>query len=154
MAREIRGVAHPVGGAVYTPQASPPPTPPSHDLLLHRAARTDAALDEVIGDEGFAFDTETLQHLANQWADFASRYEDALSDADLIASAEGPGIEYASAGHAEKLRASGRALRDALQERIRYCEEMRDKFRAALGDHLSTEGDAETTLSKVKGEME
>lgn len=152
MARKIRGIAHPAAGAVYIPETAPPSSPPSHDLLLHRAARTDAALDEVIGDEGFAFDTETLQHLADQWDDFARRFGKALRLADDLTQAEGPGLDYASVGHAETLAASGKALKAALDERVRYCEDMRDRFLTALGKYIEAEDEAETTIDKGRFE--
>ncbi|EID53937.1 hypothetical protein AB8O38_15075 [Saccharomonospora xinjiangensis] len=106
----------------------------------------------MIGDEGFAFDTETLQHLANQWADFARRYRDARDLANHLTRAEGPGLDYASVGHAETLVASGQALKAALDERVRYCEDMRDRFLAALGKYIAAEDEAETTIDKGRFE--
>ncbi|WP_232283763.1 hypothetical protein [Saccharomonospora cyanea] len=156
MAEEIRGIASP-SEAVYVPQAAPPPfaMPSPQDLLLFRADVGNAVLGQATREgDGFAFDAETLERLANKWEDFTRRYRETLLLARDIVLAEGPGLDYASVGHAEKVRESGDALREALEERVKYCADMRDKFLAALGGYTDAENDAEATVTQEKGKFE
>ncbi|WP_342750252.1 hypothetical protein [Amycolatopsis australiensis] len=91
------------------------------------------------GGAGFAYDEATLHSLAKEWRELANEFRDDVGRAEAIARAQGPGLEYASEGNAELVRASGRALAETLQQRADYCDAMADKFVAALGKYATAE---------------
>lgn len=153
---EIDGIVHPAD-SVYTPQTATPlfPVPRAGDLLLFRADVSNAVIAQAVRDgDGFAFDADSLERLAAMWDDLAHRYTEAVRLGRDLVSVEGPGLEYASTNHAERLRASGQALQQALSERARYCEDLRDKFHAAHGRYVNAEDDAEATVTQEKGKFE
>ncbi|PXY32781.1 hypothetical protein BAY60_07065 [Prauserella muralis] len=88
---------------------------------------------------GYAFTPDQLHTIAGEWETLAERYAQAKVKAQIIAYAEGPGADYASINNAEKVSASGTELLAALDERVRYCEQMAQKFRAAFGAYLAAE---------------
>ncbi|MFJ1762282.1 hypothetical protein ACIOD2_18310 [Amycolatopsis sp. NPDC088138] len=81
------------------------------------------------------------------WNDLANDFRDDQQRAELLAQANGPGIEYASEGNADQVRGSGRALLETLDERERYCRAMAKKFETALGKYATAE---DTHTSEIK----
>lgn len=156
MTKEIDGIAH-RADAVYTPQTATPflPLPRARDLLLFRADVGNAVLTRAVrAGDGFAFDSDTLERLAALWEDLALRYRDAQRETEYLTSAVGPGLDYASVGHAEKIITSGQALKDAFDERARYCGEVRDKLLDALDQYAGAEDEAGSTMAREKGKFE
>ncbi|WP_245992366.1 hypothetical protein [Prauserella muralis] len=101
---------------------------------------------------GYAFTPDQLHTIAGEWETLAERYKAAKRTAQQIALVEGPGAEYASINNAEKIRASGLALMQALDERANYCETMAGKFRTALSSYSRAEGDAAAEV-KARGKF-
>ncbi|UOZ09537.1 hypothetical protein [Amycolatopsis sp. WQ 127309] len=102
------------------------------------------------GGAGFQYDVETLRELAREWNDLANEFADDRQQARTLASTRGPGLEYASSGNADQIRASGQALDTALQARVEHCRAMAAKFVAALGKYATAE-DAHTAEIKQIG---
>jgi hypothetical protein len=76
-----------------------------------------------------------------------------LNQATALQRAEGPGVEYASGGNAERIRASGDALYTTLKAREDYCRSMAEKFQAALGKYAATEDTHTTELNQTGGSL-
>ncbi|WP_037335053.1 hypothetical protein [Saccharomonospora piscinae] len=151
MAREIRGIARPGGDPIYRPppDATPADAPDAVDIAATRARHVTVlapTAPTALDGEGFALDTETLEHLARRWGDFADRYREALRFAEEVATAKPPGWDYASDDYTRTVRSSGTALVRALTERADYCEAMRDRCHAALGKYGSAEDEARATV--------
>ncbi|MEV4051680.1 hypothetical protein AB0J55_10875 [Amycolatopsis sp. NPDC049688] len=105
------------------------------------------------GGAGFEYDEETLHELVREWNDLANEFSDDMSMARAIATAEGPGLEYASGGNAELIRASGAALISTLQDRESYCRAMAAKFQTALSKYAAAEGDHSTKINRSGGSL-
>ncbi len=105
------------------------------------------------GGAGFEYDEETLRELMHEWNDLANEFEDDANMARAIATAEGPGLEYASGGNAELVRASGAALISTLQSRETYCRAMAAKFQTALRKYAATEDTHSTEISQAGGSL-
>ncbi|RSN66225.1 hypothetical protein DMH01_07060 [Amycolatopsis sp. WAC 04182] len=88
---------------------------------------------------GFKYDEATLHELVKEWRDLAAEYLKDLADAEFIANAQPPGVEYASGDNAQLIRSSGDALTTALKERAAYCENMAAKYVSALGKYATAE---------------
>lgn len=88
---------------------------------------------------GFAYDETTLHELVREWRDLAREFRADMVHAEKLKRAQGPGLEYASGGNAELIRASGEALHETLNQRARYCDAMAAKFVAALGRYATAE---------------
>ncbi|KZB82569.1 hypothetical protein AVL48_08245 [Amycolatopsis regifaucium] len=88
---------------------------------------------------GFKYDEATLHELVKEWTDLAKEYLTDRIEAELIAIAQPPGMEYASGGNAEITRESGNALMTTLDQRASYCESMAKKYAAALGKYATVE---------------
>jgi hypothetical protein len=88
---------------------------------------------------GFQYDEATLHELVKEWRNLASEFRADVAQAETLGRAQGPGLEYASAGNAELVRASGNALTETLRQRAKYCEAMADKFVAALGKYANAD---------------
>ncbi|RSN19008.1 hypothetical protein DMC63_16355 [Streptomyces sp. WAC 05977] len=97
---------------------------------------------------GFKYDEATLHELVKEWTDLAKEYQDDRFDAELIAVAQPPGREYASGDNAEITRQSGRALMEALDQRVAYCENMAAKYVAALGKYASEDERAASAVNQ------
>ncbi|TLW93988.1 hypothetical protein FFT09_10020 [Saccharomonospora piscinae] len=108
-----------------------------------------AAAQASLDDDGFALETQVLEQLVRKWGDFADHYREAIRAARDIASAQEPGLDFASVGHAEKVRASGAELQLALEERLGYCVDMRDRLRAALGGYVGAEDEAAAETARM-----
>ncbi|MFJ9784007.1 hypothetical protein ACIRSS_30815 [Amycolatopsis sp. NPDC101161] len=91
------------------------------------------------GGAGFQYDEATLHELVKEWRDLASEFRIDAAQAETLARAQGPGLEYASLGNAELIRASGNALTETLRQRAKHCDAMADKFVAALGNYANAE---------------
>jgi hypothetical protein len=102
---------------------------------------------------GFAFTQEQLQSLSTKWEDLADGYRDGLVSAQVIASAEGPGAEYASGDNAQLVRGSGDALWETLKARERFCRDQAEKYRAASGAYAATDDDATADVTKQEGKF-
>ncbi|MFG1639499.1 hypothetical protein ACGFMK_04365 [Amycolatopsis sp. NPDC049252] len=92
-----------------------------------------------VGGPGFQYDEATLQELVREWRDLAAEFRTDLAHAEVLARAQGPGLEYASGGNAELIRSSGESLYSTLQQRIDYCETMANKYVTALGKYATAE---------------
>lgn len=88
-----------------------------------------------------------------EWSDLANEFQDDLSRARLIATAEGPGLEYASGGNAELIRQSGSALTTTLYERAAFCRSMAAKFEAAMGKYATAEDRHSTEIKRAGGSL-
>ncbi|MEU9690965.1 hypothetical protein [Amycolatopsis japonica] len=97
---------------------------------------------------GFAYDEATLHELVTEWTDLSREYRNDLHEAQVIAVAQPPGLEYASGDNAEITRKSGEALVQALTERIAYCEKMATKYVTALGKYATAEEQAKITIDQ------
>ncbi len=89
----------------------------------------------------------------HEWNDLANEFADDLSRARTIATAEGPGLEYASDGNAELIRQSGTALISTLEERESYCRAMAVKFQTALGKYAAAEDAHSTEINQSGGSL-
>ncbi|WP_410621629.1 hypothetical protein [Amycolatopsis sp. cmx-8-4] len=105
------------------------------------------------GGAGFQYDVETLRELAREWNDLANEFARDLNYAALLQRAQGPGVEYASGGNAEQVRASGEALHSTLTAREQYCRSMAAKFQMALGKYATTEDTHTTDLNQTGGSL-
>lgn len=105
------------------------------------------------GGAGFSYDEATLHELMHDWNDLANEFADDLNAARIIATTEGPGLEYASGGNAELIRQSGSSLTTTLQERESYCRAMARKFEAALGKYASAEDSHATEIKQTGGSL-
>ncbi|MET8851161.1 hypothetical protein [Amycolatopsis sp. NPDC004625] len=91
------------------------------------------------GGGGFEYDEETLRELVREWRDLAAEFRADIAQAEKLGRVQGPGIEYASSGNAELVRASGSALTKTLRQRADYCDAMADRFVTALGKYAEAE---------------
>ncbi|MER7864468.1 hypothetical protein ABTX61_35560 [Amycolatopsis japonica] len=96
---------------------------------------------------GFKYDEATLHELANEWSDLAKEYKADLNQADYLVKTKPPGTEYASGNNADVTQQSGAALRDALTQRIAYCENMARKYLTALGKYTAADAHAATVIN-------
>lgn len=101
----------------------------------------------VTGGPGYKYDEATLHELVTEWRELANEYKADLQGAQYIAAATPPGTEYASGNNADVTRASGKALHDALMQRVNYCNAMAEKYIAALGKYATAD---ETAAEDVK----
>jgi hypothetical protein len=92
-----------------------------------------------LGGSGYQYDEATLHELVKEWRDLAREFRADVAQAETLARAQGPGLEYASGGNAELVRASGNVLTETLRQRASYCDAMADKYVAALGKYAQTE---------------
>jgi hypothetical protein len=88
---------------------------------------------------GFEYDEATLHELVKEWRTLAGEFRTDIAHAEVIARTQGPGLEYASDGNAELVRASGQSLSETLEQRARYCEAMADRYATALGKYATAE---------------
>ncbi|MFE5565075.1 hypothetical protein ACFQ68_08790 [Amycolatopsis japonica] len=88
---------------------------------------------------GFTYDEATLHELVKEWRALAVEYRNDLVNAEHIAKCQPPGAEYASGDNAQLIRSSGESLVTALKERATYCDNMADKYVAALGKYATAE---------------
>lgn len=95
--------------------------------------------DGGTGGGGFAYDEATLHELVKEWRDLAREFRADMSYAEKLRRAQGPGLEYASGGNADLVRASGDVLHETLKQRVHYCDAMAAKFVAALGKYANAE---------------
>ncbi len=102
---------------------------------------------------GFAYDAATLRELAKDWDDLADEFKEDRQQANRLARAEGPGLEYASQGNAEYVRASGETLLDTLIAREEYCRAMASRFRAALGEYAAADEAHRTEVEQAGGSL-
>ncbi|MEV7091863.1 hypothetical protein AB0M80_03395 [Amycolatopsis sp. NPDC051045] len=102
---------------------------------------------------GFEYDEGTLHELVREWNDLANEFARDLSHATSLQRAEGPGIEYASGGNAEQIKASGDALYTTLKAREEYCRSMAKKFETALGKYATAEDTHSTDLNRTGGSL-
>lgn len=102
---------------------------------------------------GFSYDEETLRELMREWNDLANEFADDMNMARAIATAEGPGLEYASGGNAELIRASGAALISTLQNRETYCRAMAAKFQTALRKYAAAEDAHSIEINQAGGSL-
>lgn len=105
------------------------------------------------GGPGFQYDEATLRELMKDWNDLANDFRDDQQRAELLAQANGPGIEYASEGNADQVRGSGRALLETLDERERYCRAMAKKFETALGKYATIEDTHSSEIKRAGGTL-
>ncbi|MFJ4103192.1 hypothetical protein [Amycolatopsis japonica] len=134
-------MAVPEGTPVYQPGFDPgsvckaPPTGGSYGTPVAEGA-------------GFKYDEATLHELVTEWRELAKEYRDDLNDAQNIAAAQPPGLEYASGDNARLTRLSGTALVKALHERIAYCENMAKKYVTALGKYATADEQAKNVINQ------
>jgi hypothetical protein len=102
---------------------------------------------------GFEYDEATLHELVREWSDLANEFQDDREQARSIATTHGPGLEYASTGNADRIRASGDALDSALQQRVEYCRAMAAKFVTALGAYATSEETQATEIKQTGGTL-
>ncbi|WP_370970472.1 hypothetical protein [Amycolatopsis sp. cg9] len=105
------------------------------------------------GGSGFAYDEATLRELAKDWDDLADEFRADRQKAYYVVGAQGPGLEYASQGNAELVRASGEALLETLAGREKYCRAMAARFRAALGEQAAAEEAHRTEIDQAGGSL-
>src|SRR3954468_1768133 len=102
---------------------------------------------------GFEYDEATLRELMHEWNDLANEFADDLLRATALQRVEGPGIEYASSGNAEQIKASGNALHETLLAREQYCRAMAEKFKTALGKYATGEDTHTTGITQTGGSL-
>ncbi|MFC3449776.1 hypothetical protein [Amycolatopsis speibonae] len=126
---------------VYTPGFNPgsvckaPPTGGSYGTPVAEGA-------------GFKYDEATLHELAAEWSDLAQEFKDDLDAAGKIARALPPGLEYASGNNADVTQRSGKALMEALTQRVNYCQTMAKKYLTALGKYAAAEDHATSVINQ------
>ncbi|WP_158303029.1 MULTISPECIES: hypothetical protein [Prauserella] len=149
MAKEIRGHAMP-DPKVYVPTPQDP-APNQSGGTVPWASQAGGSGPNT--GPGFAFDAEQLKALANKWDDLADKFRNARVRAEMLNEVNGPGLEYASEGNAERVRSSARELARALQQRTRYCEDMAERFRAANSAYRVADEEATITGGKSEGKF-
>ncbi|PXY37820.1 hypothetical protein [Prauserella flavalba] len=149
MAREIRGHAMP-DPKVYVPTPQDPEPNQSGGTVPWASQGGGSGPNQ---GPGFAFDAEQLGRIAETWQGLAERFTDAERNASFLIEADGPGLEYASQGNAEKVRSSGVALRETLSQRAQYCRTMAERFREASGAYLNQEDEASTEIRSDGGKF-
>jgi hypothetical protein len=102
---------------------------------------------------GFEYDEATLRELMHEWNDLANEFARDQNYAALLQQANGPGLEYASDGNAERVRASGDALHATLTAREEYCRSMARKFELALGKYATAEDTHTTAVNQTGGSL-
>ncbi|RSM65807.1 hypothetical protein DMH03_01245 [Amycolatopsis sp. WAC 01376] len=134
-------MAVPEGSPTYEPGFNPdstcqaPPTGGSYGAPVAEGA-------------GFKYDEATLHELAKEWSDLANEYATDLEDAEFIAKAQPPGLEYASGDNAKITRVSGGALVKALNQRVAYCQNMAAKYVTALGKYATADEEAKIVVNQ------
>ncbi len=118
-----------------------------------RRAGSYGPADGGSGGAGFAYDEATLHELVREWNELANEFARDQSYAAALQQAEGPGIEYASSGNAEKVRASGDSLHATLVAREEYCRSMAKKLQAALGKYAATEDTQVDNVNQTGGSL-
>ncbi|MFF5986182.1 hypothetical protein [Prauserella flavalba] len=147
MAKEIRGHAMP-DPKVYVPTPQDPEPNQSGGTVPWASQGGGSGPNQ---GPGFAFDAEQLGRMAETWENLAERFRNASRNARLLMEANGAGSEYASAGNAEMIRSSGKALLETLEERMKYCQTMADKFSDAGAAYGTAEEGATTEVRKHGG---
>jgi hypothetical protein len=87
----------------------------------------------------FAYDEDELRSLVTQWLNLADSYQKSISDVYNMASVDGPGLEFASEGHAKAANQSGNAYRAHIDTAFQYCVDQAQKCQDALDDYLGVE---------------
>jgi hypothetical protein len=87
----------------------------------------------------FAFDEDDLRKLVTRWLDLAESYQNSMSATHSMTNVSGPGLEFASEGHANAANASGNAYREHLRTSYEYCADQAQKCQNALDDYLGVE---------------
>lgn len=131
-------------GPVYDPHGTR--RAPLRPVTHHAGSYGD---ESPAGVGGFEYDEATLHELVEEWRDLAREFRADVAQAETLGRAQGPGLEYASTGNAELVRASGKALTETLLQRARYCEAMADKFVAALGKYANAEESHATEIGNT-----
>jgi hypothetical protein len=105
------------------------------------------------GGGGFEYDEATLHELVREWNDLANEFRNDQRRAQQLAQTQGPGLEYASEGNADRIRSSGRALLETLGSREDYCRAMAKKFETALGKYATAEDVHSTEIEQTGGTL-
>ncbi|MEU8636669.1 hypothetical protein AB0C38_31245 [Amycolatopsis sp. NPDC048633] len=121
--------------------------------LTHHAGSYGGQETPGAGGSGFQYDEATLHELVREWSDLANEFQDDREQARSIATTHGPGLEYASTGNADRIRASGDALDSALEQRVEYCRAMAAKFVTALGKYATAEEAQVTEIKQTGGTL-
>ncbi|MFE0028181.1 hypothetical protein [Amycolatopsis sp. NPDC059021] len=107
---------------------------------------------DLTGDTpGFQYDEATLHSLVKDWTDLANEFQQDANNAKLLVAIEGPGKEYASGGHADRIHESGAALAATFEQRQKYCRDMADKYIAALGKYATAEETGKRDVKQAGG---
>ncbi|AXB46573.1 hypothetical protein [Amycolatopsis albispora] len=142
------------------PDRPPPYTPATSSGFLDPLAEAAANLGKVAyatGEAvhappgGYSFSPDLLVSISKKWQDLAKLFDDSLELAEQIETTQGPGADYASAGHAEKVRGTGGALWHMLIVRRDYCQVQAEKFLAAAGQYGEAETRAREELENQEG---
>ncbi|GAA4539788.1 hypothetical protein [Amycolatopsis samaneae] len=97
---------------------------------------------------GFKYDEATLHSLVKDWTDLANEFQEDVRNLEFqLLKVKGPGNEYASAGHADRVNDSIKALMETHKDREKYCRAMTEKYVTALGKYATAE---ETGSHEVK----
>ncbi|WP_370970334.1 hypothetical protein [Amycolatopsis sp. cg9] len=88
-----------------------------------------------------------------EWNELANEFKHDQEQAVTLTRVEGPGLEYASGGNAEKIQQSGNALLSTLADREEYCRSMAAKLKAALGKYARAEDDHSTEITQTGGSL-
>ncbi|MEV4148463.1 hypothetical protein AB0J40_32720 [Amycolatopsis sp. NPDC049691] len=91
--------------------------------------------------------------MMHEWNDLANEFRNDQRRAQILAQTQGPGLEYASEGNADRIRNSGRALLDTLESREDYCRAMARKFESALGKYATVEDVNSTQIKQTGGTL-
>ncbi|MFD9892230.1 hypothetical protein ACFWY9_23045 [Amycolatopsis sp. NPDC059027] len=107
---------------------------------------------DLTGDTpGFQYDEATLHSLVADWKGLADEFQEDASTARRLGDVVGPGKEYASAGHADRIHTSGEALAVTFEQRQKYCRDMADKYIAALGKYATAEETGKSDVRQAGG---
>ena len=87
----------------------------------------------------FAYDEDELRQLVTRWLDLAESYQTSMSATAPMTRVAGPGLEFASEGHANAANASGNAYREHLRSSFEYCVGQAQKCQDALDEYLGVE---------------
>ena len=134
---------------VYDPNTRRAPLTP----ITPQAGTYGAPPSTTSGGAGFKYDVATLRELMNDWNAMANEFKLDRDQANTIARAKGPGLEYASAGNAEKIQGSAQALLATLTAREEYCKAMATKFLTALGKYTNAEDIHTTEVNQTGGSL-
>lgn len=103
----------------------------------------------TITSGGFSFDEATMGRIITRYTNLADSYEASLRNARLMASVEGPGLDYASESVANAANRGGNSYYDYLIHQQNECRAQAQLFQQALDEYLGVDQSAAEDINKT-----